>query len=252
MMTKPKVTVVGSFNMDLLIRTPRMPVKGETILGGPFLTGPGGKGANQAVAAARLDADVTMVVKLGQDAFGDQAMANLTREGVRPDFVLRDGTSHTGVAFIIVDDDGENMIVVAAGTNDLLTPADVDAARDAIAGADVLLVELESPLETVERAVRLAHEAGVTVQLNPAPGRPLDAALLSLVDVRSHFRQRRAVLAYVVWKRQVVRFRQHGYRRQELQQFRSDLAAELSERNDGSLGNLASSPLGRIRQLSAE
>ena len=91
-MTKPKVTVVGSFNTDLLIRTPRMPVKGETILGGPFLTGPGGKGANQAVAAARLDADVAMVVKLGQDAFGDQAAANLAKEGVSPDFVLRDGT----------------------------------------------------------------------------------------------------------------------------------------------------------------
>ena len=144
-MTKPKVTVVGSFNTDLLIRTPRMPVKGETILGGPFLTGPGGKGANQAVAAARLDADVTMVVKLGQDAFGDQAAANLAKEGVRPDFVLRDATSHTGVAFIIVDDDGENMIVVASGTNDLLTPADVAVAQEAIASADVVVLELESP-----------------------------------------------------------------------------------------------------------
>lgn len=182
-MAKPKVTVVGSFNTDLLIRTPRMPVKGETILGGPFLTGPGGKGANQAVAAARLDADVAMVVKLGQDAFGDQAAANLAKEGVSPDFVLRDGTSHTGVAFIIVDDDGENMIVVASGTNDLLTSADVDAARNAIVVADVMLVELESPMETVERAVQIAHDAGTTVLLNPAPGRQLSDELLSMVDV---------------------------------------------------------------------
>jgi ribokinase len=183
MTTKPKVTVVGSFNMDLLIRTPRMPVKGETILGGPFITGPGGKGANQAVAAARLDADVTMVVKLGQDAFGDQAAANLAKEGIRPDFVLRDGASHTGVAFIVVDDKGENMIVVALGTNDLLTPADIDAARAAIADADVVLFQLESPLETVTYATRVAHEAGTTVVLNPAPGQALTPELLSLVNV---------------------------------------------------------------------
>ena len=160
-----------------------MPVKGETILGGPFITGPGGKGANQAVAAARLDADVTMLVKLGQDAFGDQAAANLVKEGVRPDFILRDPTTHTGVAFIIVDDDGENMIVVALGTNDLLSPADVDAARDAILGADVALFQLESPMETVEYAIRLAREAGTTVLLNPAPGQALSDELLSMVDI---------------------------------------------------------------------
>ncbi|MBN2390760.1 MAG: ribokinase [Anaerolineae bacterium] len=183
MTTRPKVTVVGSFNMDLLIRTPRMPVKGETILGGPFITGPGGKGANQAVAAARLDADVTMVVKLGQDAFGDQAAANLAKEGIRPGFVLRDGASHTGVAFIIVDNEGENMIVVALGTNAQLTPADIDAARGAIADADVALFQLESPLETVTYAIHVAHEAGTTVVLNPAPGQALSAELLSLVDV---------------------------------------------------------------------
>jgi len=183
MTTKPKVTVVGSFNMDLLIRTPRMPVKGETILGGPFITGPGGKGANQAVAAARLDADVTMVVKLGQDAFGDQAAANLAKEGIRPDFVLRDSASHTGVAFIVVDDAGENMIVVALGTNVLLTPADIDAAHTAIVGAKVALFQLESPLETVTYAIRVAHEAGTTVILNPAPGQALNTELLSRVDV---------------------------------------------------------------------
>lgn len=183
MTTKPKVTVVGSFNMDLLIRTPRMPVKGETILGGPFITGPGGKGANQAVAAARLDADVTMVVKLGQDAFGDQAAANLANEGIRPRFVLRDGASHTGVAFILVDDAGENMIIVALGTNALLTPTDIDAAREAIARADVALFQLESPLETVTYAIRMAHEAGTTVVLNPAPGQALGPELLSQVDV---------------------------------------------------------------------
>jgi len=183
MTTRPKVTVVGSFNMDLLIRTPRMPIKGETILGGPFITGPGGKGANQAVAAARLDADVTMVVKLGQDAFGDQAAANLANEGICPDFILRDGAAYTGVAFIVVDDAGENMIIVALGTNALLTPADIDAAREAIMEADVALFQLESPLETVTYAIRMAHAAGTTVVLNPAPSQALSPDLLSLVDV---------------------------------------------------------------------
>ena len=180
---RPKVTVVGSFNTDLVGVTPRMPVKGETIIGGPFLTGPGGKGANQAVAAARLGADVTMVVKLGTDSFGDQAEANLVKEGIRSDFVLRTDESHTGAALIFVDAEGENMIVVAAGANELLTPEDVDQARQAVVEADVLLVELEVPMETVGRAIHLAHEAGVKVLLNPAPGQPLSAEMLSMVDV---------------------------------------------------------------------
>jgi ribokinase len=177
------VTVVGSFNTDLVGVTPRMPVKGETIIGGPFLTGPGGKGANQAVAAARLGADVTMVVMLGTDNFGDLAQSNLVKEGIRSDFVLRTDETHTGAALIFVDAEGENMIVVAAGANELLTPEDVDRARQAVLEADVLLVELEVPMETVERAIRVAHEAGVRVLLNPAPGQPLSAEMLSMVDV---------------------------------------------------------------------
>ncbi len=183
MADRPKVTVVGSFNTDLVSRTPRMPVPGETILGGPFHMGPGGKGANQAVAAARLGADTTMVVKLGKDTFGDLAEANLFKEGVRSDFVLRTDESHTGAALIMLDAAGENMIVVAAGANNLLTPADVKAASIAITGADVLLVQLEIPLETVAEAIRIGHRAGVSVLLNPAPGRELDAGLLSMCDV---------------------------------------------------------------------
>lgn len=180
---RPKVTVVGSFNTDLVVHTPHMPVKGETILGGPYHTGPGGKGANQAVAAARLNADVAMVVKLGQDDLGDNAATNLRNEGISTDYVLRTDISHTGVAFIIVDENGENMIVVAPGVNTLLTPEDVDEAREPIVDADILLVELESPIETVERAICVAHEAGVRVLLNPAPGQPLDDAMLAMVDV---------------------------------------------------------------------
>ena len=178
-----RLTVVGSFNTDLSVRTPRMPVGGETILGGPFKSGPGGKGANQAVAAARLGADVMMVVKLGKDVFGDQAAQNLALEGIRCDFVLRTETSHTGVAFIIVDDTGENMIIVAAGANDQLTPADVDLARASIETANIMLLQLEVPVETVEYATRVAHMAGVKVLLNPAPGQPLSEDLLRRVDV---------------------------------------------------------------------
>jgi ribokinase len=183
MHSQSRLTIVGSFNTDLSVRTPRMPAGGETILGGPFKSGPGGKGANQAVAAVRLGADVTMVVKLGKDIFGDLAAQNLAREAIHCDYVLRTDATHTGVAFIIVDDTGENMIIVAAGANDQLTPADVDLARKAIETADLVLLQLEVPIETVEYATRLAHEAGVKVLLNPAPGRLLNADLLRRVDV---------------------------------------------------------------------
>ncbi len=180
---KPKVTVVGSCNIDLVVRAPRIPAAGETILGGPFFTGPGGKGANQAIGAARLGADVTFVAKLGRDAFGDQAAANLEREGVRLDYVQRTAKAATGVAFIVVDDAGENTIIVASGANAQLTSADVDSAGPALVGADVALFQLESPLATVIHAASMARAAGVKVVLNPAPGRRLEAELLATVDV---------------------------------------------------------------------
>ncbi|MEI7846091.1 MAG: ribokinase, partial [Chloroflexota bacterium] len=154
-----------------------------TILGGGFKTGPGGKGANQAVAAARLGAETTLLVKLGTDMFGDQAAENLQREGLKPNLLLRSNASHTGVAFIVVDDNGENMIVVAGGTNNLLSVADVEIARRSIEQANVLLLQLEIPIETVEQAIKIAHQARVKVILNPAPGRPLDPSLLGMVDV---------------------------------------------------------------------
>jgi ribokinase len=169
--------------MDLSMRTPYMPAAGETILGGPFTTGPGGKGANQTVAAARLGAQTSMLVKLGLDVFGDQAARNLENEGVSGEYILRSDDSHTGVAFIIVDDSGENMIVVASGTNFTITPADVEKARPAIESADILLMQLEVPLDVVLSAARIAHQAGVKVVLNPAPGQVLSDELLRMVDV---------------------------------------------------------------------
>jgi ribokinase len=178
-----RVTVVGSLNMDLVARAPRIPQPGETIIGGDFHTVPGGKGANQAVAAARLGAQVSMVGRVGRDAFADPLLNNLAAAGVDHTFVTQDPEAATGVALIVVDDAGQNSIVVASGANMRLSLADVDGAEAAIAAADALLLQLESPLETVTRAAKVARAHGVKVILNPAPARSLPGALLSLVDV---------------------------------------------------------------------
>ena len=178
-----RVTVVGSLNMDLVVRSSRIPQPGETIIGGEFRTVPGGKGANQAVAAARMGAEVSMVGRLGQDAFAQPLLENLSAAGIDHTFVMQDSGAATGVALIVVDDAGENSIVVASGANMRLSPADVDAAASSITTADVLLLQLENPLETVSRAAELARQHGVRVILNPAPARPLPEKLLSLVDV---------------------------------------------------------------------
>ena len=171
-MSTPKITVIGSSNTDLVAKVPRMPEKGETILGAEFITSPGGKGANQAVAAARLGGDVTLVTKLGRDAFGDQALENFKRDGITVDFVFRDEEAPSGVALILVDEAGENTIAVALGANDNLSPEEIDQAKAAIEAADVLLIQLEIPLETVERAISIASAANIPVILNPAPAQP--------------------------------------------------------------------------------
>jgi ribokinase len=177
------IVVVGSLNMDLVIRSPRIPQPGETIIGGEFHTVPGGKGANQAVAAARLGARVSMVGRVGKDAFGGTLLENLAADGIDHDLVVQDGQAATGVALIVVDDNGENSIVVASGANMHLTLADVEAAEAVIAAADVLILQLEVPLDCVIRSSELAHAHGVKVVLNPAPARPVPAQLLSMVDV---------------------------------------------------------------------
>src|SRR5690554_808117 len=183
-MTMPAhVVVVGSLNMDLVVRAPRIPAPGETLLGGEFHTVPGGKGANQAVAAARLGARVSMVGRLGADDFATQLLANLEADGIDHSAVIQDASTTTGVALIVVADDGQNSIVVASGANMQVTPDDVDAAAETIAAADVLLLQLEIPLDAVQRAAEIAHEHGVPVVLNPAPARDLPADLLSRVDV---------------------------------------------------------------------
>jgi ribokinase len=177
------VTVVGSLNMDLIARAPRIPQPGETILGGDFHTAPGGKGANQAVAAARLGAQVSMVGQIGDDLFGDSLLENLKAAKVDHTFVIRNAEAPTGVALIMVGEAGQNSIVVASGANMCLSPSDVEAAEAAIADADVLLLQLEIPLDTVIRAAEVAHAHRVMVVLNPAPAHQLPETLLSLVDV---------------------------------------------------------------------
>ena len=178
-----RIAVVGSLNMDLVARVPRIPRPGETLIGGEFRSVPGGKGANQAVAAARLGATVTMVGRVGQDAFAGPLRANLAAAGIEHTFVSSDAAAATGVALIVVAADGENSIVVAPGVNMRLAPADVEAATAVIAGADALLLQLEIPLAAVIQAAQIAHAHGVRVILNPAPARSLPGELLALVDV---------------------------------------------------------------------
>jgi ribokinase len=177
-MKTPRIVVVGSVNADMVVKSQWIPKPGETVTGGQFVMAAGGKGANQAVAAARLGAAVTFVAKVGQDMFGDQAVANYQQEGMDTRFIARDPQHATGVALIMVDDKGENLISVASGANHSLTPADVDRAAEAIRGADMVMLQLEIPMEVVEHSAALAAAAGVPVILNPAPAAPLSPDVL--------------------------------------------------------------------------
>ncbi|NKQ35631.1 MAG: ribokinase [Chloroflexi bacterium] len=178
-----KIAVVGSLNMDLVTQARKIPAPGETIIGGDLQTIPGGKGANQAVAAARAGAQVTMVGRVGDDVFAGRLRDNLLADGIDASYVQNTPDTASGVALIVVDENGQNSIVVAPGANGRLTPADVTLAKPAIQQADVLLLQLEVPLEAVLRAARLAADAQVKVILNPAPARPLPPELLALVDI---------------------------------------------------------------------
>lgn len=180
---RPHVCVVGSTNLDLTFHTPRLPRPGETVAGLSLQTGHGGKGANQAVMAARLGARVTMIGRVGRDAFGDAALANFHDEGIDTTFVGRDPTLPTGTAAILVDDKARNCIVVVPGANHALRPEDVQAAAPVLASADTLLGQLEVPLDVIEAAFRLAKAANVRTILNPAPARPLPDELLRLCDL---------------------------------------------------------------------
>ena len=177
-----KILVVGSINMDLVVRVPHSPKPGETVLGGDFETFPGGKGANQAVAAARMGGEVTMVGRVGNDDFGNTLIQGLVEDKIKTTHVIKDSKARTGVAMISVAADGENMIVVASGANANVSVEDVGNTRSLMRETDLLLVQLECPLETVTAAIELAKAYGVPVVLNPAPAQPLPKSLLKNVD----------------------------------------------------------------------
>jgi len=176
------IVVVGSSNTDMIIKTARLPGPGETVLGGRFLMAPGGKGANQAVAAARAGGRVHFIARVGGDLFGDSALQGFRRAEIHVNHVLVDDGAHSGIALIIVNEDGENSIAVASGANARLSPDDIRRARDTIGRAGILLVQLEIPMETVEEAVRIAAESGAKVIMNPAPARALNPGLLQRID----------------------------------------------------------------------
>lgn len=182
-MTRQGIVVVGSSNTDLSITLSRLPRAGETLLGKSLSTAPGGKGANQAVAAARAGGRVSLIARVGKDAMGDQAIDTCVNDGVDVTHVTRDRDAASGVAFILVAKNGENSIAVAAGANGHLSPAHIRKASASIGRAKVLLVQLEVPLETVQAAVSFADSKGAVVVLNPAPARALPASLLRRVSV---------------------------------------------------------------------
>jgi ribokinase len=180
---KPNIVVIGSTNMDMIVRTNHIPQKGETVLGGSFIQSRGGKGANQAVAAARLGADVTFVTCLGKDQFGQDACEAYEKEGINTKYIAWDEEMPTGVALIMIDSSNENIICVAPGANEKLTSGDITKAEEAIKSADCVLLQLEIPMKTVEFAVKMASKYHVPVVLNPAPMANLSENLLELIGV---------------------------------------------------------------------
>jgi ribokinase len=180
---RSSILVAGSSNTDMVVKSPKLPVPGETVLGGTFFMFPGGKGANQAVAAARLGGNVIFLARTGADVFGAQSIEGFKKEGIDCTYIGTDPSAASGVALITVDADGENCIAVAPGANATLTPAEVLKARDAIRNADIVLTQLEIPLNTVIELVAFAAASDRRVILNPAPACDLPDQLLQNVSI---------------------------------------------------------------------
>lgn len=175
---KPKVVVIGSCNTDMVVKANRLPVPGETVLGGTFYMNPGGKGANQAIAASRLGAEVTFISKIGYDLFGLQALEIYKSEKINTEFIFTDPKSPSGVALISVDSFGENSIIVAPGASRSLSEEDINKAEEKIKESDIILMQLEVPIETAEYAATIANKYGKKVILNPAPASTLSDTFL--------------------------------------------------------------------------
>jgi ribokinase len=182
-MASKQIVVVGSSNMDLVAKAPRIPVVGETLMGTDFFMVPGGKGANQAVAAAKLGGEVVFVAKLGKDVFAEASLENFKSVGINSKHIEQLDGVPSGTAIIAIDDNGKNIIIVIPGANGKLMPADVDNAESDIADAAAVVCQLEVPLETVEQAAKLAKKKNVPFILDPAPARELSDELLGMVDI---------------------------------------------------------------------
>jgi ribokinase len=177
-----KIVVVGSSNVDLIIKGDKLPKPGETVLGGTFYKAAGGKGANQAVAASRAGGDVSFISCVGNE-YGEESIEGFRNDGINVEYVKKDPEVATGIALILVDKNGENSISVVSGANLSLTVSDIQNARQIIQDADVLLMQCEIPIEVVEEAAKVASSAGVTIILNPAPAQPLSDELLNCVSI---------------------------------------------------------------------
>jgi ribokinase len=182
-MGSKSIVVIGSSNIDLVTKSHKIPVVGETLTGSDFFMTPGGKGANQAVAAAKLGANVIFVARLGKDVFAEKSLENFQSVKINTKHIAQLDGVPSGVALIAIDDNGKNIIIVVPGANGKLFPADVDKASADIAKAGVVICQLEIPLETVEKAAEVAAKNKVPFILDPAPARPLSDKLLSMVDV---------------------------------------------------------------------
>ena len=182
-MPQGKVTVVGSFLVGLTLRAERFPAPGETVMAGDFDQGPGGKGSNQAVQAARMGTDVEFVGAIGDDDFGEMAVKLFAAEGVGTSYLRRITHLNTGLGFIILDRQGENRILIDPGATGSFSVDDLRPARDRLDSSDVVITQLEIPVETAAAAIKTAHVAGATTILNPAPARELPPAMLSDIDV---------------------------------------------------------------------
>lgn len=178
-----KILVIGSSNTDMIIKIPSLPKPGETVIGGNFFMAAGGKGANQAIAAKKSGADVTFVTRVGEDDFGSRAIEGYTKEGVNVKHIIRDKNSSSGIAFIMVDSKGENSIAVASGANNNLSPADIKKVFNLIEESDIILLQLEIPVDTVLTAVKYAYNKNKMIILNPAPAQKLSNELLGMVSI---------------------------------------------------------------------
>ncbi|RLI50365.1 ribokinase [Candidatus Bathyarchaeota archaeon] len=180
---RPKIVVIGCLHTDFTVKVKTIPRIGESVLGKSFKRSPGGKGANQAVAAARLGADVVLIGRVGADVFGKELIKNLRENGIDTKYIIEDSETYTGLALIMVDEDGDNILAVASGADMRIRKEDIDRAEEIIKLSDILLIQLETPLQIVEYAINIAFNEGVKVLLNPAPAQKLSKDLLKKVYV---------------------------------------------------------------------